>query len=92
MLPDSICVILFLGFCIYWSNYCAKTEDEFKLRLKRSSDFTIEVTDFPKHLTEEDIDKFFSKYGHISEVAAVKNYEQMIEISKEVYELSLKIK
>jgi hypothetical protein len=40
------------------------------------------VTDFPASLSEQDINKFFSKYGDIAEVAAVKNYEQMIDLSK----------
>lgn len=41
MLPDSIGVALFLGFCVYWSKYCANIREEFKVKLKRASDYTV---------------------------------------------------
>jgi hypothetical protein len=33
-----------------------------------------------------------NKFGTVSEVAAVKNYSDMIAISKDIYEINLKIK
>ena len=33
-----------------------------------------------------------NKFGTVSEVAAVKNYSNMIAISKDIYEINLKIK
>jgi hypothetical protein len=38
------------------------------------------------------IKEFIGKFGNVSEVAAVKNYSDLISISKDIYDIKLKLK
>lgn len=60
--------------------------------IKLLSSSTLEVVGFPEGVRENKIEEFMNKFGTVSEVAAVKNYSDMIAISKDIYEINLKIK
>ena len=84
--------IIFLIFYFYWTRSSKREAKKLKTVIKYPSDQTIEILKFPKGVDEAAVENFFGQFGLVREVAAVRNYEEMISLSKEAYENSLEIK
>ena len=84
--------IIFLIFYFYWTRSSKREAKKLKTVIKYPSDQTIEILKFPKGADEAAVENFFGQFGLVREVAAVRNYEEMISLSKEAYENSLEIK
>ena len=89
MIPDIVASTIFFIFYFYWDRKSFSETKKIKKQIALPSDRAIEVKVISDTITEQNVEEFFGKFGPVAEVAAVKNYSEMISLSKEIYDLSL---
>ena len=92
LIPALLNAVIFFIFYLYWDKRSIKATEEIKQEIKLPSYKTIEVSDHTDETTEKDIAEYMGRFGKVAEVAPVRNYEEAIALSREIYELSLKHK
>jgi len=55
--------------------------------VKLKSYTVVELLNPPPKSTEEDVHAFMGQFGRVVEVAAVKNFNESINLSKKIYDL-----
>jgi RNA recognition motif-containing protein len=48
----------------------------------------LELHTFPQGITEKNVELFFSQFGKVKEVSVVKNYSELLDQAKDIYEVS----
>ena len=72
-IPSMVSAVVFFIFYFYWKNTAERETQELKKVIKYPSDQTIEVK-LKVPVDEASIHRFFSQFGSVKEVAAVRNY------------------
>lgn len=89
---DIVTCVVFLVFCLFWETRSDTIVAQINRTIKLLSANTVQIVKFPENARESMIKEFIGKFGNVSEVAAVKNYSDLISISKDIYDIKLKLK
>lgn len=85
--------VIFIVFCLYWEIKSDRIVQEINCSVRLLSASTVEMLLGDGQLPREaDVEAFMAKFGKVVEVAEVKNYSGLIEMSKSIYDIKLEIK
>lgn len=85
VIPDLVYSLVFFIFLLHWSTASEKLAKKICDNAQLPSYFTVEVSGHRNIHTLPKIQEFMENFGEVHEVAEVKNYDESINLSKQIH-------
>lgn len=92
VISDMVCILIFIVFYFFWLYRSNHLTEEVRREVKLKSYQVVEIIDPPANVTEGEVKEFMGQFGKVVEVAAVRNYDETISLSKDIFEKELEVK
>lgn len=92
VVSDMVCIFIFIVFYFLWLYRGDSLTEQVRREVKLKSYSVVEILDPPANCTEGEVRRLMGQFGTVVEVAAVKDYDETIYLSKEIFEHELRVK